>query len=37
MSVLPYQRGVAKRTSKKKYLGADNEEPVSDLLLVVKA
>lgn len=37
MSILPYQRGAAKRTSKKKSLVADNDEPVSELFLVVKS
>lgn len=36
MSILPYQRGAAKRTSKKKSPVADNDEPVSELFLVVK-
>ena len=29
MPILPYQRGAAKRTSKKKFVVADNDEPVS--------
>ena len=33
---MPYQRGVTKRTSKKKSLVADNDEPVSELSLVAK-